>query len=101
MEESVDESLVDITEASRIMISRIKATLSIPDIKTEKYWKETFQLIYKIIDFLKSDEAINKLIHSNPELAYYLYCDHNTLLKVFTADRNDFDSLEKQLLSSQ
>ncbi|HHY82268.1 MAG TPA: hypothetical protein GX505_06270 [Clostridiales bacterium] len=94
LEESVDESLVDITEASRIMISRIKATLSIPDIKTEKYWKETFQLIYKIIDFLKSDEAINKLIHSNPELAY-LYCDHNTLLKVFTADRNDFDSLGK------
>ncbi|MPW24328.1 hypothetical protein GC105_00785 [Alkalibaculum sp. M08DMB] len=90
LEESIDESLVDITEASRIMLSRIKATLNIPIIKTQEYWKESFQLIYKIIDFSKSDEAINKLIQSNPEQAY-LYCDNNTLLKVFTTDRNDFD----------
>jgi hypothetical protein len=97
LNESIDESLVDITEASRIMLSRIKATLSIPVIKTQEYWKESFQLIYKIIDFSKSDEAINKLIHSNPEQAY-LYCDQNTLLKVFTTDRNDFDSLGKATL---
>lgn len=94
LNESIDESLVDITEASRIMLSRIKATLSIPVIKTQEYWRESFQLTYKIIDFSKSDEAINKLIQSNPEQAY-LYCDQNTLLKVFTTDRNDFDSLGK------
>ncbi|AOT68300.1 P-loop NTPase family protein [Geosporobacter ferrireducens] len=94
LEESIDESLVDITEASRIMLSRIKSTLTIPVIKTQEYWKESFQLIYKIIDFSKSDESINKLIQSNPEQAY-LYCDNNTLLKVFTTDRNDFDSLGK------
>jgi|GEM_PF-1262520 len=94
LKESIDESLVDITEASRIMLSRIKATLTSSVIKTPEYWKESFQLIYKIIDFSKSDEAINKLIQSNPEQAY-LYCDNNTLLKVFTTDRNDFDSLGK------
>ena len=94
LKESIDESLVDITEASRIMISRIKAALSIPDIKAKEYWKEFFQLIYKLIDFSKSDEAINKLIQSNPEQAY-LYCDNSTLLKIFTTDRNDFDSLGK------
>ncbi len=94
LNEAIDESLVDITEASRIMISRIKATLSISDIKTQEYWKESFQLIYKIIDFSKSYDAINKLIYNNPEQAY-LYCDQNTLLKVFTTDRNDFDSLGK------
>ena len=94
LEESIDESLVDITESSKIMLSRIKAALKIPVIKTQEYWKESFQLIYKIVDFSKSDEAINKLIQSNPEQAY-LYCDKNTLLNVFTTDRNDFDSLGK------
>lgn len=94
LEESIDELLVDITEASRIMLSRIKAALNIPVIKTQEYWKESFQLIYKIIDFSKSDEAINKLIYDNPGQAY-LYCDKNTLLKVFTTDGNDFESLGK------
>lgn len=94
LEESIDESLVDISEVSRIMLSRIKAVLNIPVIKTQEYWKESFQLIYKIIDYSKSDEAINKLIQGNPEQAY-LYCDKNTLLKVFTTDRNDFDDLGK------
>lgn len=94
LKESIDESLVDITEASRIMISRIKATLSILTINTNEYWEESFQLIYKLIDFSKSDEAIYKLIESNPEQGY-LYCDNSTLLKVFTTDRNDFDSLGK------
>ena len=94
LEESIDESLVDITEASRIMLSRIKSALKMPVIKTKEYWKESFQLIYKIIDFSKSDEAINKLIKNNPEQAH-LYCDKNTILKLFTTDRNDFDSLGK------
>ena len=94
LNESINESLVDITEASQIMLLRIKATLKMPAIKTKNYWKESFQLIYKIIDFLKSNEAINKLIQNNPELAQ-LYCDKNTILKVFTTDRNDFDSLGK------
>lgn len=94
IEESIDDSLVDITEASRIMLSRINAALKVPVIKSKEYWKESFQLIYKIIDFSKSDEAINKLIRDNPEQAH-LYCDKNTIVKVFTTDRNDFDSLGK------
>lgn len=94
LEESIDESLIDITEASRIMILRVKAALKMSAIKTKEYWKESFQLIYKIIDFSKSDEAINKLIKNNPEQAN-LYCDKNTLLKVFTTGRSDFDNLGK------
>ena len=94
LQESIDESLVDITEASRIMLLRIKAALKIPALKTQEYWKESFQLIYRIIDFSKSDEAINKLIQDNPEQAH-LYCDKNTLFKLFNTDRNDFDSLGK------
>jgi hypothetical protein len=94
LNESIDESIIDVTEASRIMLSRIKSALRLPLLKSEQYSSQSFQLIYRIIDFSKNDEAIIKLIENNPEQAY-LYCDKYTLLKVFTTERNDFDSLGK------
>lgn len=94
LNESIDEAIIDVTEASRIMLSRIKSTLSLPLLKTQQYSYQAFQLIYKSIDFSKSDEAIIKLIKEYPEQAS-LYCDKDTLLNIFTTERNDFKSLGK------
>lgn len=94
LNESIDESIIDVTEASKIMLSRIKSTLSLPLLKSEQYSLETFQLIYRSIDFSKNDEAIIKLIEKYPEQAS-LYCDNHTLLQVFTTEKNDFKSLGK------
>lgn len=94
LNESIDESIIDVTEASRIMLSRIKSTLNLPVLKSEQYRMEYFQLLYRSIDFSKSDEAITKLIEKYPEQAS-LYCDNNTLLQVFTTERNNFEELGK------
>ncbi|MEK4512826.1 hypothetical protein [Paenibacillus sp. FSL K6-2524] len=98
LNESIDESIIDVTEASRIMVSRIKSTLSLPMLKSEQYRLETFQLIYRSIDFSKNDEAIIKIIEKYPEQAS-LYCDNDTLLQVFTTERNDFGSLGKAVFA--
>lgn len=94
LNESINESIIDVTEASRIMLARIKSTLSLPLLKSEQYRMETFQLLYRSIDFSKNDEAIIKLIEKHPEQAS-LYCDKDTRLKIFTTDRNNFNSLGK------
>ncbi|WP_145410825.1 ATP-binding protein [Paenibacillus xylanexedens] len=94
LNESIDESIIDVTEASKIMLSRIKSTLSLPLLKSKQYRMETFQLIYRSIDFSKNDEAITRLIKKYPEQAS-LYCDNNTLLQVFTTERNNFEELGK------
>lgn len=97
LNESIDESIIDVTEASRIMLSRIKSTLNLPVLKSEQYKMENFQLLYRSIDFSKNDEAIAKLIEKYPEQAS-LYCDNNTLLQVFTTERNNFEELGKAVL---
>ncbi|MGZ0043071.1 hypothetical protein [Paenibacillus ottowii] len=76
------------------MLSRIKSALSLPMLKSAQYRMETFQLLYRSIDFSKNDETIIKLIEKYPEQAS-IYCDNDTLLQVFTTERNDFRELGK------
>ncbi|WP_222124550.1 hypothetical protein, partial [Paenibacillus xylanexedens] len=54
--EWIDEWIIDVTEGSKIMVPRIKRTLSAWLLKSKEYRMESLELIYRRIDFCKNDE---------------------------------------------
>lgn len=98
VEDQINSSLIDAAQASLIMLQRCRCTLRAMEAHGEWHGEKLFKVLYKIMDYTKTDDATVELLREYPEQASK-YADFETLIHVFGRNFTNFASLGQSIIA--
>ncbi len=96
--DSIEDTTLPIDQANQVMIDRLKTALQRAEMRLETNSVLSCKLLYKLIDYSKSDDAVFELLRKAP-IETALFCDEYSTYNAYNKSGASFDAISKAALS--